>query len=128
MLTPALSHAAGRLFAARRARDEIFGDDRNGFGEPAWDMLLMLASVDMAGDAVAHDVLVQSASVSASVASTYVDWLLSRELVIRDISQPSQPCAGYRLSDCGRERLAAYLERAGRDTDAMSRKVAPSES
>lgn len=110
MLTAHLSDTAARLYAARKTRDEIFGADRDGFGEPSWDMLLLLASADAQGRNVLEDELRLSAGVPTDIAGTYQEWLVSRELAIREIEQTADQ-TGFRLSDRGRELMAAYLER-----------------
>ncbi|TCP66293.1 hypothetical protein C8J43_10513 [Sphingomonas sp. PP-CE-1G-424] len=75
----------------------MFGADRDGFGEPGWDMLLALAawgpmtSVDLADKA------------SGPNAETYIAWLVSRRLISRD---GETIC----LADRGRAMLTGYLE------------------
>jgi hypothetical protein len=96
-VTPAHIEAAAQLYASRRARDEMFGTDRDGFGEPGWDMLLALVawgsmtSIDLADKA------------SGPNAETYIAWLRSRRLIVRAGDTVS-------LGDRGRTLMLAYLD------------------
>lgn len=96
-VTPAHIDAAAQLYASRRARDEMFGFDRDGFGEPGWDMLLALAAW---GPMTAVDLADKA---SGPNAETYIAWLISRRLITGDGETIS-------LGDRGRAMLTAYLE------------------
>ncbi|RXD05549.1 hypothetical protein EQZ23_10850 [Sphingomonas sp. UV9] len=105
VLTPAHTAASSQLYDARRLRDEVFGFDREGFGEPGWDMMLALTA---RGEMSAED-LAASASAPAPIAATYLDWLMSRELVTR--CDPKK----IALAERGRSLMLTYLDRqAGR--------------
>lgn len=98
-----LGAAARHLYAARRERDAIFGEDSGGFGEPGWDMLLLLFAADADGARVTVPELLASVPFSAAVAPRYVEWLTSRRLAI-------QTNAGdIVIADRGRELLIEYL-------------------
>ncbi len=96
-MTPSHIDAAARLYASRRVRDEMFGTDRDGFGEPGWDMLLALAawgpmaSADLAGKASGPNV------------ETYIAWLISRRLISKE---QDMICLG----DRGGAMMVAYLD------------------
>ena len=95
--------AAAQLYASRRARDEMFGADRDGFGEPGWDMLLALAAF---GPMASADLAEKA---SGPNAETYIAWLISRRLIAQDGDTIS-------LGDRGQGFMLAYLDReAGRD-------------
>lgn len=78
-MTTDLRAAARQLYEARRDRDAIFGEDACGFGEPAWDMLLLLFAADRP---VAITELLAGAGASTVTSSRYVEWLTSRRLAV----------------------------------------------
>ena len=96
-----LRTAAAELLAARRARDAAFGDDQDGFGEPAWDMLLHLTAYD---GAAREDELL-TAGGAPVIASRYLTWLTSRQLVARQSDIVS-------LAPRGCELMEHYLDAA----------------
>lgn len=99
-MTTDLRAAARQLYEARRDRDEIFGEDASGFGEPAWDMLLLLASADTS---VPIGELLTGAGTAAATATHYVDWLTSRRLAsVGDAGAIS-------IGERGRALLTSYL-------------------
>lgn len=93
--------AAAELLDARRARDAIFGADRDGFGEPGWEMLLFLLAQDRAG-ATEADVAAGIGAPATTVA-LYARWAVSRGLAQSEGDE-------VRLSDRGRALMCAYFE------------------
>lgn len=78
-MTTDLRAAARRLYDTRRDRDAMFGEDACGFGEPAWDMLLLLFAADRP---VPIAELLAGAGAAAATSSRYVEWLTSRRLAV----------------------------------------------
>ncbi|APX64583.1 hypothetical protein AV944_00525 [Sphingomonas sp. LK11] len=97
---------AANIFASRRTRDEVFTDLLGGFGEPAWDMLLVLYIADYAGTTQSASDLVEATRVEAPTAKPYIGWLMSQGLVKVDDDDVT-------LTDEGRKRMDAYLDRRG---------------
>jgi hypothetical protein len=99
-----LAVKAEALLRARRARDRIFGDYIDGFGEPAWDMLLLLYVQEAHGrprlDAAT---MIAETQQPAEVSSQYLLWLKSKGLTVTDGN-------GTMLSHRGGELMARYLE------------------
>lgn len=100
-MTPDHRAIAAELLRARRVRDAIFVGELEGFGEPAWDMLLYLLAQ---GGTAAEHLLVEASGKSPVIAERYIMWLCSRSLVER-------PDGGVvRLTAHGEVRLSKYLE------------------
>ena len=105
------AQSAFRLYAARREHDKLFGPDGQGFGEPAWDMLLMLYVHDASLQPITREALIVAAGSAANVADRYLDWLVSRGLVATD--QDDQTIV--RMQPSGRDLMDRYLDaEAGR--------------
>jgi hypothetical protein len=96
-MTPAMM--ADRLYRARRARDEAFGAD--GFGEPAWDMLLWILAHEGDGTELTVDAVLAAAATPATIARPYLDWLATRDLVSMEPPE---------LTPRGRRELTRYLQ------------------
>lgn len=97
---------AADIFASRRTRDEIFTDLLGGFGEPAWDMLLILYIADHAGTTQSVSDLVEATRVEPPTALPYITWLKGQGLIQVDDDDVT-------LTDAGRKRMDAYLDRRG---------------
>lgn len=102
-MTSDLGAAARQLYEARRTRDEIFGEDSSGFGEPGWDMLLLLFAADAEGAHVTVAELLDGVPSSAAIAPRYVEWLTSRRLAV------GTDAGTVTIADRGRELLSEYL-------------------
>jgi len=104
-MTPDHRAIAAELLRARRARDAIFVGELEGFGEPAWDMLLYLLAQ---GGTATEQLLVEASGKSPVIAERYIMWMSSRCLTER--------CdAGVvRLTSHGEARLAEYIEHEAR--------------
>jgi predicted transcriptional regulator len=100
-MTPAYVLAAAQLYTLRRARDEVFGFDREGFGEPGWDMLLTI----VVRNELSVEDLIFAAAAPVPIATTYLDWLVSRELVARTERETVV------LAERGRALMVQYLDR-----------------
>lgn len=97
-MTPAHKAAAELLYTSRRTRDKVFGADCEGFGEPGWDMLLALAAF---GPMVAVNLFHHAAGPNPG---TYLNWLVSRELVARTERDTVE------IAERGRALLVQYLD------------------
>ncbi len=81
-MTPALRSAAAALLRERRERDAVFGAYRDGFGEPAWEILLVLAAGEDR-NVLPQDVMA-GVHATAETADIYLRWAMSQDLVVRD--------------------------------------------
>lgn len=98
-MTPALM--AERLYSSRRARDEAFGAD--GFGEPAWDMLLWVCAHEGDGTELTVGAVLAAGVTRATIAAPYLDWLVTRDLVTIGADRVG-------LSERGRAKMAEFAD------------------
>lgn len=98
---------AAEMYAARRERDAAFAGIEDGFGEPAWDMLLLLYVADAEGRAATRAELIAGTNVEPSIAERYILWLISQALAAEG------DAGAVRLHDPGRAKMDAYLDRLG---------------
>lgn len=82
MIPAELGMVARSLFNQRRVRDALFGEHVEGLGEPAWDMLLMLAAGEGAGIPITRDALITAGQVPDGVAELHLEWLVERKLAV----------------------------------------------
>ncbi len=103
---------AEALLASRRLRDLVFANHVDGFGEPAWDTLLLLyAEMAKGRVAVSTGELLAAAAATApeEIARPYIAWLASHHLVARQDDTVA-------LTPRGQSLMFEYLGRV-RDTD-----------
>lgn len=108
---------AADIFASRRDRDAAFVGHASGFGEPAWDMMLVLYITDAVGRGATRQELLIAANVEREIAEPYIGWLIAHGLASDDGDDGT-----VRLLDAGREMMDAYLDRRdmrGRDKKFM---------
>lgn len=98
---------AAEMYAARRERDAAFAGIEDGFGEPAWDMLLLLYVADAEGRAAPRAELIAGTNVEASIAERYITWMTSQALAAED------DAGAVRLREPGRVKMDAYFDRLG---------------
>lgn len=98
---------AAEMYAARRERDAAFVGIEGGFGEPAWDMLLLLYVADAEGRAATRAELITAANVEEAIAVPYIGWMISQALAAEDDT------GAIRLREPGRAKMDAYLDRLG---------------
>ena len=101
-----LLEKAKQLIASRRRRQEIF--DRAMFGEPAWDMLLLL----YARDASARQTIGQLSDLSGTTKTTALRWIdyLEKEQLVRREAHPTDRRAAFvQLTEKGRGSVELYL-------------------
>ena len=98
---------AEALLRSRRLRDEIFQGHTDGFGEPAWDSMLLLYAEKARGrPAVSVEELLAVTCAPAEIANPYIAWLTSHQLAERDGSNIA-------LTDRGQALMSSYLCREG---------------
>ena len=96
---------AEALLASRRLRDSIFVGHVDGFGEPAWDTLLLLfAEMAKGRMSVSTGELLAATSAPEEIARPYIAWLASHGLVSRQDETVA-------LTEQGQRLMTAYLER-----------------
>ncbi|WP_394662277.1 hypothetical protein [uncultured Sphingomonas sp.] len=99
---------AADIFASRRDRDAAFVGLEGGFGEPAWDMLLVLYITDAVGRCATRQELLVAANVEHAIAEPYIGWLISQGL-----AGFGEEDGTIRLLDAGRVMMDAYLDLRG---------------
>lgn len=90
---------ARMLYAQRRGRDAAAGDDADLFGDPAWDIMLVLFIAHEEDRAVDRDAI---AGLARSLPRTIDRWLIvldARSLVNRGVGAADTPIV--RLTDAG---------------------------
>lgn len=105
-MTPAeLAHAASLVLDDRRRRAEIFGPAQDGFGEPAWEMLLHLVVDCASRPAMPAAELIEHVGISDEFGRIYIKWMGTRRLAMHDDAADR-----VQLTNRGREQMAAYLK------------------
>ena len=101
-----LVRIAWQMLTARRRRLERFG--RAMFGEPAWEMLLLLYVTQ---DAQRHTVsrLAALSGGTRSTATRWIEYLERQQLIQRESHPTDKRMAFVELTDKGRDSLSAYL-------------------
>ncbi len=100
MISASIQQAASDQLRARVVRDAVFGSLSDGFGEPAWDMLLCLTSIG--GGPMSEDALLAIARTPIEIARPFIGWLASRDLVTID-------GGGIRLAPHGAQLMSAAV-------------------
>jgi DNA-binding MarR family transcriptional regulator len=102
-----LLRRAREEFENRRRRSRIFGRDM--FGEPAWDMLLVLYIQDAAGPRETVGRLIKYSGTSASSAKRWIAFLSERGFVKR-VSHPTDARTWFvELTDKGRQSVSVFF-------------------
>ena len=99
---------AADIFASRRDRDAAFVGVEGGFGEPAWDMMLVLYITDAVGRCATRQELLVAASIEREIAEPYIGWLISKGL-----AEYGDDEGTIRLCEAGREMMDRYLDGRG---------------
>ena len=109
--TPTAAHnpltTAEALWRDRRCRDAVFGEHRDGFGEPAWDMLLSLfiEGERDRGPVPARE-LVDAVGAPEVIARPFLLWLATQGLVsLTDDAATLRPR--------GRDLMLTFLDQRG---------------
>jgi DNA-binding MarR family transcriptional regulator len=101
-----LKACARRLYEERQRRNLHFGSQM--FGEPAWEILLILYLED-SGERQAQARLVELSGASRSTGQRWVDHLVRKELAKREEHPTDRRRNFISLSDKGRHLLELYL-------------------
>lgn len=101
---------AERLLRGRQARRGVFGVVADGFGEPAWDILLRLYVEEARGRTVRSIDLVDCALDGLDIVETYLKFLASHRTVRFEGEGTDQRAA---LTDHGRDLMARYFQSRG---------------
>lgn len=101
-----LQERALESLALRRARESVFG--RAMFGEPAWEILLLLYGL---GSRQTVTRLAELACASKSTAIRWIDYLEGQRLVAREEHPTDKRAVCVVLTDKAREAIGLYLFR-----------------
>lgn len=101
-----LAARARQILEARQQRTRIFG--RAMFGEPAWEMLLLLY-VSQSGSRQTVTRLAEGSGASKGTALRWLDYLLHQNLVRREPHPTDRRAAFVELTEKGRLALDKYL-------------------
>lgn len=101
-----LAGIARQILEARQRRTRLFG--RAMFGEPAWEMLLLLYVAE-SGTRRTVTRLAQLSGASKGTALRWLDYLLHQNLVRREPHPTDRRAAFVELTDKGRAALDRYL-------------------
>jgi hypothetical protein len=93
-------------FGNRRRRVAVFGPSM--FGEAAWDMLLALYILDVAGQRQTIGNLMRLAGTPTTTAKRWLDFLMSHDLVKRDFHPTDRRTSFISLTAKAREKLDLY--------------------
>jgi hypothetical protein len=103
-----MARGAQQVLAERRRRNAIFGEAQDGFGEPAWEMLLHLVVDEAKRPAMPADELVNAIDrFNGMFCRSFIKWMGTRNLARYD-----EAADRVQLTDQGREQMAAYLKNA----------------
>jgi DNA-binding MarR family transcriptional regulator len=97
---------AREILLRRRRREQIFG--KGMFGEPAWDMLLLLY-VSESGRRQTISRLAKFAGASKSTAIRWMDYLEGQKLISRETHPTDKRAVFVELSRRGRDAMELYL-------------------
>lgn len=100
---------AFEIWAERRDRDAVFGEAADGFGEPAWDMLLLAYAHCLAGSCIGRRELVAAAGRSPKTAEIYLEWMGSRNLIA---FVDAEGVEAIHVSDFGRSLMDTFLDKS----------------
>lgn len=103
-----MARAAQQVLAERRRRNAIFGEAQDGFGEPAWEMLLHMVVDEAKRPAMPVDELVDAIDrFNGMFCRSFIKWMGTRNLARHD-----EAADLVQLTDRGRQQMAAYLEKS----------------
>lgn len=102
----ALRARANEILCNRKRRCEIFG--KGMFGEPAWEMLLILYTSDC-GPRQTIGRLAEFAGASKTTSLRWIDYLEAQHLILRTSHPTDKRVAFVELTDKGRDAIELYL-------------------
>jgi hypothetical protein len=100
---------AEKLYDERRRRDELFPEGL--FGEPAWDLLLMMFAARETGQSMILSQAYRAARVSDTTGRRLLDQLEGEGMISRRRAPRSRKTRLVELTEDAVERLAGYLAR-----------------
>lgn len=106
MSAPTLMRRARDTLANRRRRQDIFGKAM--FGEPAWEMLLLLYITEP-GPRQSISRLADESGASRTTALRWIDYLEGQGLICREAHPNDRRVAFVQLTDKGRRSIELYL-------------------
>lgn len=105
---PAIDGLPACCYAERRLRDRLFADDEL-FGEPAWDILLDVASAESKGERLPVTSVCIGACVPGTTALRWIDILERRGLLHREDDRTDARRSFVRLTTEGARKLERYF-------------------
>lgn len=102
-----LQQRARQLLALRQRRTQFFG--KSMFGEPAWDILLVLYS---AGEGLTMNRLAVMSGVSQATGLRWMNYLTDQKFIARESHPTDARSLRVRLTEKGKAQLDAYLSDA----------------
>ena len=102
-----LVERAKQIYLARRRRHRIFG--KSMFGEPAWDMLLVLYIAEQLGPRYTIGRLTQVTDLATTTALRWLDYLEGQRLIARDSHPTDRRAVRVEITDKGLQEMDSYL-------------------
>jgi DNA-binding MarR family transcriptional regulator len=102
-----LIERARQIYLARRRRHRIFG--KSMFGEPAWDVLLVLYIAEHAGPRYTIGRLTQVAGLATTTSLRWLDYLEGQRLIARDSHPTDKRAVFVEITDKGLHEMDSYL-------------------
>jgi hypothetical protein len=99
---------AGRVYRSRRLRSKYFTEDL--FADAAWDILLLLYSLEGEGKRVSVSAVCASAGVPESTGHRWIERLVAEGLVSRERHPSDRRVNWVRLSDRTLARMDGYFD------------------
>ena len=99
---------ADSVYRSRRLRSRYFPEDL--FADPAWDILLLLYSLEPTGRQVSISAVCSSAGVPESTGHRWIERLIQEGLIVREKHPRDRRVNWVRLSDKTVERLHIYFD------------------
>lgn len=99
---------AGRVYQSRRLRDKFFPEQL--FADPAWDIMLLLYSLERAGRRLGVSAVCESAGVPVSTGHRWVQRLVDSAMVVRERHPTDRRVSWLRLTGSALIKLDAYLD------------------
>ena len=105
--TEKLAGIAASIYAARKRRTELF--DPRLFGEPAWDMLLILFISKARGDRMSTSKLCSTSSTPHATGLRWIDRLQQQDLVQRAPSDDDSRVMLVEITPLGFDHMRRYV-------------------
>lgn len=99
---------ADRVYRSRRMRSRYFPEYL--FADPAWDILLLLYSLQPSGKQISVSAVCSSAAVPESTGHRWIEKLMQAEMVVREKHPKDRRMNWVRLTDKTIDRLNAYFD------------------